>query len=666
MPRYDGRNYFIVKHHLRAFEVLPNFVWRSGLPKSQMPPGFRQIEEGDRWLGFAYTDSYKRERRTSLITGFFECTKEARYGEVRPPSSGLWRAYRIAPFCDHLAGFGLTMSGRTCGTRLGGVVGRLIRGCCCVIALSAHNAFSRTGVDAAGSFTLDIAAATSNPSFAWPAATVPSLVQKRNATVPDAGAARFGSAGESEVPATTGAQTLGLNHPGIKAVRFDPDGGGNAVATSTAGPKITTQPQSQTCAVGLSAAFTIGVADTQTLTYQWLRLAAGASEWVELAESSIYGGNTTDTLAVDHLTMGMNGDPFCCVVSDSEGTATSDPAVLTVEANQHYLFLSDHNLATNGQSGIVRIDKVSGAQTLVTQGGYFGDLFGIVAESPTTLIGIDSASESIVRVDVTTGQQTMIVQSPALNNPGFASIGQDGFLYVSNSGQTGATGSILKVNPCTGMYPADPAIGVYCMGDSLTWSCSPYLSQFFGSGYVVYNLGIGGNRTGQMLARFTDSVITPEDSRFVVILGGINDLVHATESVVATIEGNLQAMYTAAHAAGIKVVAVTITPFKGSTSWTVARQAEADTINAWILNTASDVDYRINAYAALEDPDNPDALLPAYAKSDLLHLVPTGDLALESAIYNGTNWSLSPAAISAAMATSDRPGSSVFHPNGYL
>jgi hypothetical protein len=81
--RSDARNYYIVKHGLDAFEALPNFVWHTGWPESYGPPrGYRMLEEGDRWIGYAYTTSDNRERPLSLVTGFYECVKEAWYGDV--------------------------------------------------------------------------------------------------------------------------------------------------------------------------------------------------------------------------------------------------------------------------------------------------------------------------------------------------------------------------------------------------------------------------------------------------------------------------------------------------------------------------------------------------------------------------------------------------------
>lgn len=81
--------YFIAKHDLCSLEVLPRFIWNTEAPKTRIPRGYRQIKKGDRWVSFAYTTSDKRERRVSLITGFFECVKEASFGKVSP--NPLWK-----------------------------------------------------------------------------------------------------------------------------------------------------------------------------------------------------------------------------------------------------------------------------------------------------------------------------------------------------------------------------------------------------------------------------------------------------------------------------------------------------------------------------------------------------------------------------------------------
>lgn len=178
---------------------------------------------------------------------------------------------------------------------------------------------------------------------------------------------------------------------------------------------------------------------------------------------------------------------------------------------------------------------------------------------------------------------------------------------------------------------------VYALGDSLT-SDGTYVARLLsrlGAGWAVRNCGISGNTTTQMLARLQTHVLNAGDGELIVVLGGINDI--AADASAATIESNLQAIYTAAAAAGLTVIACTITPFKTSASWSSGRQTVLDAVNTWILNTATGVDYRIDTFEALEDGSS-DTLVGAYDSGDHLHLSAAGYNELADTVYEGATW----------------------------
>jgi acyl-CoA thioesterase-1 len=185
-------------------------------------------------------------------------------------------------------------------------------------------------------------------------------------------------------------------------------------------------------------------------------------------------------------------------------------------------------------------------------------------------------------------------------------------------------------------------MSVYCMGDSLTYGVPTYnryedkLSSLLGAGWAVVNKGIGWQTTSQMLARFNADVLS-HNPDWVIIWGGVND-VH-TDVSAAAIESNLQSMYSQAHNAGIKVIAVSIGPFKPN-AWTSTRQSVADSVNSWITNIATAVDFRIDVYSQLEDPSHPDQLLPAYDYGDHAHMTNAGYDLVGQTIYDGVNWNL--------------------------
>jgi len=186
---------------------------------------------------------------------------------------------------------------------------------------------------------------------------------------------------------------------------------------------------------------------------------------------------------------------------------------------------------------------------------------------------------------------------------------------------------------------------VYTMGDSLTRSTmgQNQLGVLLGkTKWNVNNNGTDGNTTTQMLARFNADIIVPGDANTVTVWGGVNDALAGTSA--ATIEANLQAMYTAAHNAGIKVVAVTISPFKGylgGGGWSAGKQTVVDAVNSWIMNTATNIDYKVDMWSALEDPGNPDTLLAAYDGGDHLHLGSAGNagyIFAGATIYNNATF----------------------------
>lgn len=94
-------------------------------------------------------------------------------------------------------------------------------------------------------------------------------------------------------------------------------GGGNP-GTKTA-PAITTQPASATVMVGQTATFTVAVTGTAPLSYKWMR-------------GTTTVGTNSATYTTPVTTSADNGAKFQVVITNSEGSATSSIATLTVTA----------------------------------------------------------------------------------------------------------------------------------------------------------------------------------------------------------------------------------------------------------------------------------------------------------------------------------------------
>lgn len=203
---------------------------------------------------------------------------------------------------------------------------------------------------------------------------------------------------------------------------------------------------------------------------------------------------------------------------------------------------------------------------------------------------------------------------------------------------------------------------VYTMGNSLTFAnlYQRRLGALLGTSWNVVNKGISGNTTTQMASRFASDIVNAKDKvEYVIILGGVNDLTLSDSTVIKT---NLQYMYTLAHNAGIKVVAVTILPYRGATDrpWDATRQSYLTSVNDWMKNRALNIDYVVDGYSKLLDSAKlalnwGGKLLPAYASSDSIHLSATGYDTLGAYIYRSVTW---------AGSTKDSTGGNITVPLG--
>lgn len=93
----------------------------------------------------------------------------------------------------------------------------------------------------------------------------------------------------------------------------------NAAATA---PTITVQPSSQTVTAGQSATFSVTATGTAPLSYQWQNAAT----------STNISGATSPSYTLSSTTTSESGTTFKVVVTNSAGSATSNTATLTVNA----------------------------------------------------------------------------------------------------------------------------------------------------------------------------------------------------------------------------------------------------------------------------------------------------------------------------------------------
>ncbi|WP_433019498.1 SGNH/GDSL hydrolase family protein [Kribbella sp. CA-294648] len=166
----------------------------------------------------------------------------------------------------------------------------------------------------------------------------------------------------------------------------------------------------------------------------------------------------------------------------------------------------------------------------------------------------------------------------------------------------------------------------------------------------VLNAGLGGGRLlndsdcfGESgLARFHRDVLDQPGVKTAVVLLGINDIGYPelpatpclTPNPEITAEQLIDGYRTLirdAHARGIRVVGVTIPPFRGADVHTERSERLWAAVNTWI-RTTEEYDAVADFAAALADPADPTRLAPQYDSGDHVHPNEAGYRAMAEAI----------------------------------
>lgn len=137
-------------------------------------------------------------------------------------------------------------------------------------------------------------------------------------------ATSFTVAGDTQITATTpagsaGAVVVAVTTPGGTATLA---GGYSYVVLNP--PAVTTQPVSQTVAVGATASFTASASGSPSPSVQWQVSSDSGASFTNIA------GATAATYTSPATTAGDNGRQYRAVFTNSQGSATSSAATLTV------------------------------------------------------------------------------------------------------------------------------------------------------------------------------------------------------------------------------------------------------------------------------------------------------------------------------------------------
>lgn len=177
--------------------------------------------------------------------------------------------------------------------------------------------------------------------------------------------------------------------------------------------------------------------------------------------------------------------------------------------------------------------------------------------------------------------------------------------------------------------------GIVSVGDSLTFgwlgngTSYPSVLQERVPGITVYNFGVPGDTTAQMIARF-DQVLAVKPN-FIIINGGVNDEEWISKNnvnqKVITIETNIETMVKLAKAGGATPVLSTMTPASSYGSCGIIAKVQ---VNKWIKNYAKKNSLKVIDFDAAVSKNN--NLRQEYDSGDGCHMNSKGYRAMGNAV----------------------------------
>ena len=205
---------------------------------------------------------------------------------------------------------------------------------------------------------------------------------------------------------------------------------------------FSSQPQDQLVVSSQSATFGVGAIGTGNLSYLWQVSTDHGTTWIALSNNATYSGVTTAVLVLTKSSASMAGYEYECVVTNNFGSATSNPATLsiapffiyTANVNGGLLKISPTGVASTFANGIITLGSFSHNTSdagLAFDGN--GDLFVASYRTP-------AGNRTVAEVS---SQGTISTAASGFNEPNALAFDASGNLYVVNYGN----GTISRMTP---------------------------------------------------------------------------------------------------------------------------------------------------------------------------------------------------------------------------
>ena len=152
---------------------------------------------------------------------------------------------------------------------------------------------------------------------------------------------------------------------------------------------------------------------------------------------------------------------------------------------------------------------------------------------------------------------------------------------------------------------------------------------------AIANAGIGGNRIcDQGVERFEHDVLEIKGIKYIIVLYGINDMIHLNTTSNEIISA-YKKIIEEAHKKDLKIYAGTILPVGKWFTWNGEREKDRLAVNEWIRNTKKEdggFDYYFDFDKYLKDEHNQTNLAEEFDSGDGLHPSSKGHEAISNVI----------------------------------
>jgi extracellular elastinolytic metalloproteinase len=254
-------------------------------------------------------------------------------------------------------------------------------------------------------------------------------------------------------------------------------------------PAITTQPQATAVCVGANASFTVAASSPAAPSYQWQVSVAGG------AFTNISGA-TSATLSLNGVTAGMSGNAYRCVVTNSNGSVTSNSAQLTV-----------NGIPATGTVGGVAVCAGANATFSVSTPAGLSYQWQLSTDNGNTFANVAGATASTLAVNnVTAAQQGHRYRVVVSNSCG-------GTTWAAGTLTVNAAPAVVVLNPPASLCTSDGAVQLSATPAGGTWSGTGMTGDRFspaglaaGSYPVTYTVTDANGCTGSASANLTVSV----------------------------------------------------------------------------------------------------------------------------------------------------------------